>query len=306
MSGEPTVSATSPSGALAVCSPGLRRPLPARVADRASRRRSAGSPASSSTRSRPWSGATGSRSRARAGDYPRDAVGCSGGAGSSSSGRTRRACSRSSLAALSRAMTAAAATGTGSDAKTHPAPRRRGPAEIRERGPLRSRHFEGAAGGGMWNWKPAKAMLERLWNHGELVIAGRQGFQRVYDLAERVIPRAGARGTGAFYGRGAASSRPYRRCARGAPLTEAGIKEHWRLRGGVGRIRPAPSTSLSPTDASDGCGSTTAAQTCLSPATPSSTCRRRARRCCSRRSTTCSGTAPSRATTLHISHWPRP
>ena len=42
----------------------------------------------------------------------------------------------------------------------------------------------------MWNWKPAKAMLERLWNHGDLVIAGRQGFQRFYDLAERVIPRA--------------------------------------------------------------------------------------------------------------------
>ena len=42
----------------------------------------------------------------------------------------------------------------------------------------------------MWNWKPAKATLERLWNHGELVISGRQGFQRVYDLAERVIPRA--------------------------------------------------------------------------------------------------------------------
>ena len=63
-------------------------------------------------------------------------------------------------------------------------------ARIREDGPLASRQFEGAAGAGMWNWKPAKAMLERLWNHGVLVIAGRQGFQRVYDLAERVIPRA--------------------------------------------------------------------------------------------------------------------
>src|SRR4051794_13431397 len=64
-------------------------------------------------------------------------------------------------------------------------------AEIRERGPLGSRHFEGAnpAGGGMWNWKPAKAMLDRLWNHGELVVAGRQSFQRLYDLPERVIPK---------------------------------------------------------------------------------------------------------------------
>ena len=41
----------------------------------------------------------------------------------------------------------------------------------------------------MWNWKPAKAMLERLWNRGELVICGRQGFQRLYDLPERVLPR---------------------------------------------------------------------------------------------------------------------
>ena len=62
-------------------------------------------------------------------------------------------------------------------------------AEIRARGPLGSRHFEGTSEGGMWNWKPAKAMLDRLWNHGDLVIAGRQGFQRLYDLPERVIPK---------------------------------------------------------------------------------------------------------------------
>nr|MBA3347325.1 winged helix-turn-helix domain-containing protein [Actinomycetota bacterium] len=63
-------------------------------------------------------------------------------------------------------------------------------AEIEARGPLGSRHFEGSGGGGMWSWKPAKAMLERLWNHGDLVIGGRQGFQRLYDLPERVLPKA--------------------------------------------------------------------------------------------------------------------
>ena len=31
-------------------------------------------------------------------------------------------------------------------------------------------------------------MLEALWSAGRLVIAGRQGFQRLYDLPERVIP----------------------------------------------------------------------------------------------------------------------
>ena len=42
----------------------------------------------------------------------------------------------------------------------------------------------------MWNWKPAKAVLEALWDSGRLVIAGRRNFQRVYDLPERVLPAA--------------------------------------------------------------------------------------------------------------------
>ena len=122
-------------------------------------------------------------------------------------------------------------------AKTHPHLADEIVAEIRERGPLASRHFEGAAGGGMWNWKPAKAMLERLWNHGDLVIAGRDGFQRVYDLAERVIPRP-------LLDAPAPSEHQVLRMfaeqavrARGV-LTETGVKEHWRLKGGVARIRP--------------------------------------------------------------------
>ena len=32
--------------------------------------------------------------------------------------------------------------------------------EIADRGPLASRHFEGKGSGGMWNWKPAKIVLE--------------------------------------------------------------------------------------------------------------------------------------------------
>jgi len=110
-------------------------------------------------------------------------------------------------------------------------------AEIRERGPLGSRHFDGATEGGMWNWKPAKAMLDRLWNHGDLVIAGRQGFQRLYDLPERVIPKEVLDAP--------VPAEPERLralalkavAARGA-LTASGIVEHWRLRGGAARIRP--------------------------------------------------------------------
>ena len=110
-------------------------------------------------------------------------------------------------------------------------------ARIREDGPLASRQFDGAAGGGMWNWKPAKAMLERLWNRGELVIAGRQGFQRVYDLAERVIPRAVLEAPVPSADQVLRTLAEQAVRARGA-LTEAGVREHWRLAGGVGRIRP--------------------------------------------------------------------
>ncbi len=125
----------------------------------------------------------------------------------------------------------------GSVGQTHPHLAEEILAEIRARGPLASRHFEGAAGGGMWNWKPAKAMLERLWNHGDLVIAGRQGFQRVYDLAERVIPRAQLDAPVPSEHERLRTLAEQAVRARGA-LTESGIREHWRLRGGVARIRP--------------------------------------------------------------------
>jgi uncharacterized protein YcaQ len=111
-------------------------------------------------------------------------------------------------------------------------------AAIRERGPLASRHFEGDGGGGMWNWKPAKIVLEALWHSGEVVIAGRvNGFQRLYDLAERVLPRAvlDAPEPDEPTRLRQLTLRAVR--ARGA-LTESGVVEHWRLRGGAARIRP--------------------------------------------------------------------
>jgi uncharacterized protein len=111
-------------------------------------------------------------------------------------------------------------------------------ASIRERGPLTSRDFEGQGGGGMWNWKPAKMVLESLWNSGEIVIAGRvSGFQRLYDLAERVIPREVlvAPVPDAMTRDRELTLRAV--SARGA-LTDAGIAEHWRFRGGAARVRP--------------------------------------------------------------------
>ena len=108
--------------------------------------------------------------------------------------------------------------------------------EIRDRGALGSRHFEGSSEAGMWNWKPAKAMLDRLWNRGELVIAGRQGSQRLYDLPERVLPRTVLDAAPATETERLRALTLKAVAARGA-LTEAGVIEHWRLQGGTARIR---------------------------------------------------------------------
>lgn len=61
---------------------------------------------------------------------------------------------------------------------------------IRKEGPLRSKDFEMTKKGksGWWDWKPAKKALERLFLDGKLEITRREGFQKVYDLPENVIP----------------------------------------------------------------------------------------------------------------------
>ena len=62
---------------------------------------------------------------------------------------------------------------------------------IRSNGPVKSSDFErkdGQKGGGWWSWKPEKRSLEVLFTAGELMVAKRQNFQRVYDLRERVLP----------------------------------------------------------------------------------------------------------------------
>jgi uncharacterized protein YcaQ len=61
---------------------------------------------------------------------------------------------------------------------------------IQIEGPLRTRDFADTreVSKGWWDWKPAKQALEQLFMRGELMVSGRQGFQKVYDLAERVLP----------------------------------------------------------------------------------------------------------------------
>lgn len=64
---------------------------------------------------------------------------------------------------------------------------------IKEEGPLQSKDFEFKRNGpGNWyEWKPAKKALEQLFMEGKLMVVKRQGFQKVYDLTERVLPSKG-------------------------------------------------------------------------------------------------------------------
>ena len=106
---------------------------------------------------------------------------------------------------------------------------------IRNEGPLASRDFEGAGLGGMWNWKPAKMVLEALWDKGVLAIAERRSFQRVYDLAERVIPKQWLEAPTPDEDETLRMFALLAVAARGA-LTEPAIREHWRLKGGKARL----------------------------------------------------------------------
>ncbi len=61
---------------------------------------------------------------------------------------------------------------------------------IRDHGPVSSSDVgkdEKKGSGGWWDWHPSKTALEFLWRSGALTVIGRQGFQKRYDLTERVI-----------------------------------------------------------------------------------------------------------------------
>jgi uncharacterized protein YcaQ len=67
--------------------------------------------------------------------------------------------------------------------------------QVRARGPLKSSDFgaERPRRAGWWGWKKEKAWLEAWLALGELMVARRERFQRVYDLTSRVLPQAAGR-----------------------------------------------------------------------------------------------------------------
>jgi uncharacterized protein len=64
-------------------------------------------------------------------------------------------------------------------------------ARIRDNGAARAADFESETrtAGGWWSWKPEKRWLEAWFALGELMVTRRERFQRVYDLAERVLEK---------------------------------------------------------------------------------------------------------------------
>ena len=73
-------------------------------------------------------------------------------------------------------------------------------AKVRAEGAVRVADFatpRGDVRAGWWGWKGEKRFLEALFAQGELMVARRERFQRVYDARERVLARAAPHWVGA-------------------------------------------------------------------------------------------------------------
>jgi uncharacterized protein YcaQ len=63
--------------------------------------------------------------------------------------------------------------------------------QVRSEGPIAASEFESdrpRRSGPWWDWHDAKRALEWLFWSGRVTSAGRRGFERLYDLPERVLP----------------------------------------------------------------------------------------------------------------------
>ncbi len=61
---------------------------------------------------------------------------------------------------------------------------------VQNNGPTRMRDIpdSGKSAGAWWGWSKGKLALETLFDQGHITTATRQGFERIYDIPERVIP----------------------------------------------------------------------------------------------------------------------
>ncbi|MGB4777077.1 winged helix-turn-helix domain-containing protein [Microbacterium sp.] len=103
--------------------------------------------------------------------------------------------------------------------------------ELAARGPLRPAEFDHelrrVSRGPWWDWDAVKNSLEYLWLFGEVAIAGRRGFERVYALAEQVIPDQER----TEVPRDDAIRELVRRAARASGVaTASDLADYWRIR----------------------------------------------------------------------------
>jgi len=122
---------------------------------------------------------------------------------------------------------------------------------IRAEGPLLARDFAGprpAGAAGWWNWKPTKQALEQLFMQGDLMAVRREGFQKRYELTERVLPahvdtrmpslaeQAKHLVDNALRAHGFADAKSITHLRRGTPLREA-VKTELAEREAAGRVQ---------------------------------------------------------------------
>lgn len=131
--------------------------------------------------------------------------------------------------------------GPGSWAAEYPAVIERVLDAVREGGPVASRHFARADGPrpeawAWWGGKPERQALDHLWSRGDLMVVRRDGFERVYDLTERVLPAA----LGAVWPTEAEERRYFVARALGAlgVATPVWVADYFRT-GGRPHVRPA-------------------------------------------------------------------
>ncbi len=102
--------------------------------------------------------------------------------------------------------------------------------EIEERGPIGAGELSdgGRSTGNWWGWSDGKRALEYLFWTGQVTSAGRRGFERLYDLPERVIPQAAL--AAPFPGEQVAQRRLIELAASAFGVaTEAELRDYFRL-----------------------------------------------------------------------------
>jgi len=64
--------------------------------------------------------------------------------------------------------------------------------EVAERGPIAAGEISiaGKRTGPWWGWSEGKRAIEFLFRQGRVAVAGRRNFERLYDIPERVFPKA--------------------------------------------------------------------------------------------------------------------